>query len=66
MPNSETALSSELLKCDPRVAQAEQLLLEALHDAQASLTGPRPPQAAAEVGYQSLLERLAVARGGAT
>lgn len=66
MPNSETALASELLKHDPRVAQAEQLLLDALHDAQASLTGPRAPQAAAIVGYQSLLERLAVARGGAT
>lgn len=66
MPNRESALASTLLKCDPRVAQAEQLLLEALHDAQASITGPRPPQVTAVANYQKLLERLAVARGGAT
>ena len=47
------------------MAQAEQLLLAALHDAQAGLSGPRPPRADLQAGFQQLLERLSIARGGA-
>ncbi len=66
MTNSDSILAAEQLRRDPRVSQAEQLLLDALRDAGLSLTAPRPPQAALKASYQELLDRLAVARGGAT
>ncbi|MEO8268785.1 MAG: aminotransferase class III-fold pyridoxal phosphate-dependent enzyme [Aureliella sp.] len=58
-------LAADRLKHDPRVAQAEQLLLAALSDAQCGLTSPRPPRADHQTSYQQLLERLSIARGGA-
>ncbi|MCA9179898.1 MAG: aminotransferase class III-fold pyridoxal phosphate-dependent enzyme [Planctomycetales bacterium] len=57
-------LAADQLKHDPRVAQAEQLLLAALRDAQSGLTGPRPPRADHQASFQKLLERLENARGG--
>ncbi len=59
-------LAAERLRQDPRVAQAEQLLLAAMHDAQKTLNAPLPPAADLKTSYQDLLERLAIARGGAT
>lgn len=64
--NSNSKLLGDQLRNDPRVAQAEQLLLDALADAQAGLTGPKPPQPELQAESEKLLERLASARGGAT
>jgi 4-aminobutyrate aminotransferase-like enzyme len=60
-----TTLAATQLAQDPRLAQAEQLLLAALSEASSLLDGPRPARAEFKACYQELLERLAVARGGA-
>jgi 4-aminobutyrate aminotransferase-like enzyme len=65
MTNSPTTLAATQLAQDPRVAQAEQLLLAALREASSLLDGPRPARAELKASYQELLERLALARGGA-
>lgn len=59
-------LLADQFKADPRVQQAEQLLLDALQDAQAKITGPVPPDKSHAASSQDLLQRLAAARGGAT
>jgi 4-aminobutyrate aminotransferase-like enzyme len=72
MESSEVATSklpqliAEQLRSDPRVQQAQQLLEDALRDAQQHVQGPRPANPALAGHYQQLLERLALARGGAT
>ncbi len=48
------------------MAEARRLLAAALADAQSELPGPQGPQAELVEHYKQLLERLAVARGGAT
>jgi 4-aminobutyrate aminotransferase-like enzyme len=58
-------LAAEQLQRDPRVREAERLLLAALADAKSTVTGIRPPLAERQDDYQRLLQRLAVARGGA-
>jgi len=63
---SKSILRAEKLRADPRVRQAEELLLAALADAQGQLTGPQPANPDLKEHYQTLLERLAAARGGAT
>lgn len=63
---SEKCLIADKLRSDPRVKQAEELLLAALADAQVELRGPQPPSPELESQSQQLLERLATARGGAT
>ncbi len=65
MTSHSARLAAEQLKRDPRVAQAEQLLLSALADAQCTLNEPRPARADLQADYAQLLERLSVARGGA-
>ncbi len=70
MPN-QPELVADKLRSDARLTQAENLLLAALSDAQKELASPdgpkpRPPNENLAIGYQQLLERLAVARGGAT
>ena len=65
MTSHPAPLAAEQLKRDPRVAQAEQLLLSALADAQSTLDGARPARADLQADYAQLLERLSVARGGA-
>ncbi len=59
-------LCADRLRTDARVAQAEQLLLAALRDAQRDIQGPLPPREELRAGFQNLLDRLAIARGGAT
>lgn len=65
MAGRDDALLADQLRNDPRVKQAEELLLAALADAQASITGPAEPKGGLRAGYEQLLERLTVARGGA-
>jgi 4-aminobutyrate aminotransferase-like enzyme len=59
-------LIAEKFRNDPRVAEARRLLQAALADAQQELSGPQGPRAELVEPYRQLLERLAVARGGAT
>lgn len=61
-----TKLLADQLREDPRVQQAEELMLAALADAQSQLTGPRPPAEDLKLSYQALLDRLGQARGGTT
>ncbi len=63
-PNNQ--LLADRFRADPRVQQAEQLLLDALADAQRGLAGPRAPAPQLAEHAQQLLDRLASARGGAT
>jgi len=60
------SLVAEQLRADPRVQQAEELLQAALADAQSQIAGPKPAQPELKEHYKALLERLALARGGAT
>ncbi len=66
MAKNERVLSADKLRNDPRVAQAEQLLLAALADAQQTISGVTPPREELQTEYQTLLDRLALARGGAS
>lgn len=61
----QALLAAESLRADPRVQQAEQLLQAALSDAKAKITGVRGPLEQRQSEYNSLLERLSIARGGA-
>ncbi len=66
MSMNQNHLLADQLRADPRVQQAEQLLLAALADAQAAMEGPKPARDQLQAGFQQLLGRLEVARGGAT
>jgi acetylornithine aminotransferase len=57
-------LAASKLAADPRVAEAKRLLGEALRDAQAALTGVRPPDPALRQGYLETLARFGALRGG--
>ncbi|MBI5445309.1 MAG: aminotransferase class III-fold pyridoxal phosphate-dependent enzyme, partial [Deltaproteobacteria bacterium] len=57
-------LLAEAFAADPRVAKARKLVLEALHDHQAGLTGPRPPDAQRAEQYARLLGRFEELRAG--
>lgn len=58
-------LVAQQLFNDPRVAQARQLLREALADHQRSLTGIRPPREELKTSYAQALQQFADLRGGA-
>lgn len=62
----QVGLIADKFRSDPRVAEARRLLAAALSDAQAQLPGPHGAQTELVEHYKLLLERLAVARGGAT
>ncbi|MCA9134628.1 MAG: aminotransferase class III-fold pyridoxal phosphate-dependent enzyme [Planctomycetales bacterium] len=66
MTDRSCSLIADQLLQDPRVQQAEQLLLAALADTQQRLAGPQPPRAEWAADFQELLERLTAARGGAS
>ena len=63
---SKTVLIADQLRTDPRVAEAEKLMLAALADAQAKVTGLKSPAGDLQASYAKLLEELATVRGGAT
>lgn len=56
-------LISEKLKKDPRVAQAKQLLLDALADHQKEITHVKPANPELRIEYEHLLNEFAHARG---
>ncbi len=58
-------LLAEQLRHDPRVAQAKQLLESTVAEYREQINAIRPPKLELVPSYQLLLERLAVARGGA-
>ena len=62
----ETTLQSDAFRADPRIAQARQLIADALADHQSKLTEVQPTIAAAADANQKMLDRFAKARGGAT
>ena len=62
----KSSLIAEILRADPRVKQAEELLLAALADAQSQIVGPKPADPEMKAHYEELLDRLAAARGSAT
>ncbi len=64
--DEQVGLIADKFRSDPRVAEARRLLAAALADAQSHLPGPHGPQPELVAHYQELLQRLAVARGGAT
>lgn len=57
-------LVAEQLKNDPRVAQAIQLLTQAVQDHQRDITGVRPPNPALIESYAALIAQFAEIRGG--
>ena len=57
-------LASEQLHSDPRLAQARQLIAEALIDAQQRLDGPKPADPARQAAYRQQLDEFAELRGG--
>ena len=59
-------LMADQLRADPRVKQAEELLLAALVEAQTKIEGVSPAIPELETQSQAMLDRLAAARGGAT
>lgn len=63
---TSTKLVADLLMQDPRVHQAEQLLLAALDEARSKLTAVRGPNPELQAGYDQWIERLFEARGAAT
>lgn len=64
--SQEPRLLADQLRSDPRVDEAKRLLQAALQDAQSKINGVKPADPALVDEYQSLLARLAVARGGGT
>lgn len=66
MPNDPQHLIADQLRNDPRVQQAEQLLLDALADHSQKLTRPESARPELADEYTRTLERLATARGGAS
>src|SRR3954462_4952584 len=58
-------LAAAALATDARVAEAKRLLAEALRDAQAGITGVRPPDPELRQGYLDALARFGAERGGA-
>ncbi len=59
------ALAAGVLSADRRVAEAKRLLADALRDAQASLTGVKPPDPELRAGYAETLKRFGDMRGAA-
>lgn len=63
---SESKLIADQLRADPRVKEAESLILQALQDAQKNIDGVRESDPGLAAQSKELLDRLALARGGAT
>lgn len=63
-PSATAANAAEAFKSDPRVAQAKELIREALAQHSSTLDGVRAADPAMAESYQVLLERIASARGG--
>lgn len=58
-------LIAQQFAADPRVAEAKRLLLDALTEHQAKLTGPRPADPALRQSYEATITQFSQMRGGA-
>lgn len=58
-------LTAELFRLDPRVTQARALVLEALAEYQARITGVRPPDPQLRKSYDEMIDEFGELRGGA-
>jgi len=56
--------AGEALRNDPRIAQAKELIRQAVADHSATLTDVRPPDPSRVAAYESLLAQAAATRGG--
>ena len=56
---------ADALRADPRIAEAKELIAQAVAEHAAPITNVRPAQPGLSESYQALLDRLGVARGGA-
>ncbi len=57
-------LNADALRSDPRVAEARRLIAEAVAEHASKLDAPKPAAPELVEEYQSMLDRLGVARGG--
>jgi 4-aminobutyrate aminotransferase-like enzyme len=57
-------LAAAALAADPRIGEAKRLLAEAVRDAQAGITGVKPPDPELRQGYLDLLAEFGALRGG--
>ncbi len=64
--HSKKLLQSDAFRSDPRIAQARQLIADALADHQSKLTDVRSTTTDAADANQKMLDRFSEARGGAT
>lgn len=65
MPTSTAAsTAAQLLRDDPRIAQAKALILEAVSEHSRKLAGVRPPDPELAKHYEELLQAAAATRGG--
>ncbi len=58
-------LLADALRSDPRVAEAKQLLCDAVEHYRQKLTGVSPPKPSLKKSYKQMLDELAAGRGGA-
>jgi acetylornithine aminotransferase len=61
---TQTALAAELLKNDPRLKEAKQLILAAVAEHQKQLVSVRPPNPEMVGDYEKLLQEFGQIRGG--
>ena len=61
---NQTQLLAKQFRDDPRIAQAKQLILDALQEYQQQIVGVRPANPELEADYQQLLESFGRIRGG--
>jgi len=57
-------LQADLLRADPRIAQAKKLLADALQEHQARLTGIQPPRHEFKANYEDEIRLFSAHRGG--
>ena len=65
MTSSDSSVThADALRSDPRIAEAKQLIAQAVADHAKSITDVREASGALTANYQSMLDRLGAARGG--
>lgn len=64
-PLSGQVTHAEALRADPRIAEAKKLIADAVADHASRINDVRPPSPESAAAYQTLLDRLGAARGGA-
>ncbi|MCH2179061.1 MAG: aminotransferase class III-fold pyridoxal phosphate-dependent enzyme [Mariniblastus sp.] len=62
--HNETSTFAQQLRSDPRLAEAKQLILDAVADHQRNIVNVRPASPALEADYQQMLDGFGEIRGG--